>query len=294
MHTTDRSTMRHQRWQARGGRLVAAALMAALLTVGGHSTGVVSHPAAAQTVDPAATRLEADLGTLAAQVPGELGVVVLGPAGEPVTARNPNRSFTSASLYKLFLAHAVLDRVDRGLIALTDTVPGTTLTVQEAVDRMITWSDNVSGAALGQWLGWREVQAFAQGQGFESTTYDPATGEAGTVAMTTTPDDVADFLDRLRKGELLSVPSTALLLGFLAAQQLDYALPTGLSPDVEFAHKTGLLIQVSHDAGLVRFGGKEYVVAVLTDGWSGYDDARPWFRTAGQAIDAYVHASAAA
>jgi beta-lactamase class A len=211
-----------------------------------------------------------------------------------VAARNPDRPFTSASLYKLFLAHAVLDRVDRGLIALTDTVPGTTLTVQEAVDRMITWSDNVSGAALGQWLGWREVQAFAQGQGFESTTYDPATGVAGTVAMTTTPDDVADFLDRLRKGELLAAPSSTLLLGFLAAQQLDYALSTGLSPDVEFAHKTGLLIQVSHDAGLVRVGGREYVVAVLTDGWSGYDDARPWFRTAGQAIDAYVHASAAA
>jgi beta-lactamase class A len=273
---------------------LAAGLLALLLAMGGYGTVVAPPATAAEVVDPAATRLQADLDTLAAQVPGELGVVLLDPAGGQVAARNPDRSFTSASLYKLFLAHAVLDRVDRGLIALTDTVPGTTLTVQEAVDRMITWSDNVSGAALGQWLGWREVQAFAQGQGFESTTYDPATGEAGTVAMTTTPDDVADFLDRLRKGELLSVPSTALLLGFLAAQQLDYALPTGLSPDVEFAHKTGLLIQVSHDAGLVRFGGKEYVVAVLTDGWSGYEDSRPWFRGAGQAVDAYVHASTAA
>lgn len=293
MHTTARSTMRRERWQARRGR-VAATILALLLTMGGYGTVVAPPATAAEVVDPAATRLQADLATLAAQVPGEVGVVVLDPAGGQVAARNPDRPFTSASLYKLFLAHAVLDRVDRGLIALTDTVPGTTLTVQEAVDRMITWSDNVSGAALGQWLGWREVQAFAQGQGFESTTYDPATGVAGTVAMTTTPDDVADFLDRLRKGELLAAPSSTLLLGFLAAQQLDYALSTGLSPDVEFAHKTGLLIQVSHDAGLVRVGGREYVVAVLTDGWSGYDDARPWFRTAGQAIDAYVHASAAA
>jgi beta-lactamase class A len=285
--------MRREKRPARRVGL-AAGLLALLLAMGGYSTVVAPPATAAEVVDPAATRLQADLDTLAAQVPGELGVVLLDPAGGQVAARNPDRPFTSASLYKLFLAHAVLDRVDRGLIALTDTVPGTTLTVQEAVDRMITWSDNVSGAALGQWLGWREVQAFAQGQGFESTTYDPATGEAGTVAMTTTPDDVADFLDRLRKGELLSVPSTTLLLGFLTAQQLDYALSTGLSPDVEFAHKTGLLIQVSHDAGLVRIGGREYVVAVLTDGWSGYDDARPWFRTAGRTIDAYVHASAAA
>jgi beta-lactamase class A len=293
MHPSTRSFPRRSPWPARRGRL-AAALMALLLALGGHSTAAAAPASAVGTTDPAVTRLQADLETLAAQVPGELGLVLLDPDGAEVVARNPDRSFTSASLYKLFLAHAVLDRVDRGQIALTDTVPGTTFTVREAVERMITWSDNVSGAALGRWLGWREVQAFAQGQGFESTTYDPDTGEAGTVAMTTTPDDVADLLDRLRSGELLAAPSSTLLLGFLADQELEYALSTGLSPDVEFAHKTGLLLQVSHDAGLVRLNGKEYVVAVLTDGWSGYDDARPWFRTAGQAIDAYVHASSAA
>ena len=286
MHSGTRS-------RTRRGRLAAALTALLLLAGGGAGTAPVAPVAAVVTTDPAVTRLQADLEVLAAQVPGELGLVLLDPAGAEVVTRHPDRSFTSASLYKLFLAHAVLDRVDRGVIALTDTVPGTTLTVREAVERMITWSDNVSGAALGRWLGWREVQAFAQGQGFESTTYDPDTGEAGTVAMTTTPDDVADLLDRLRGGELLADSSTTLLLGFLAAQQLDYALSTGLSPDVEFAHKTGLLLHVSHDAGLVRLNGQEYVVAVLTDGWSGYDDARPWFRSAGQAIDAYLHAAAA-
>ena len=287
MHSGTRS-------RTRRGRLAAALTALLLLAGGGAGTAPVAPVAAVVTTDPAVTRLQADLEVLAAQVPGELGLVLLDPAGAEVVTRHPDRSFTSASLYKLFLAHAVLDRVDRGVIALTDTVPGTTLTVREAVERMITWSDNVSGAALGRWLGWREVQAFAQEQGFESTTYDPDTGEAGTVAMTTTPDDVADLLDRLRGGELLADSSTTLLLGFLAAQQLDYALSTGLSPDVEFAHKTGLLLHVSHDAGLVRLNGQEYVVAVLTDGWSGYDDARPWFRSAGQAIDAYLHAATAA
>ncbi|KLU09886.1 serine hydrolase [Kocuria sp. SM24M-10] len=290
MHPGTRSLARRSPWPARRGRLTGA-LLALLLALGGSGAATAAPSSAVEATDPAVTRLQADLQVLAAQVPGELGLVLLDPAGAEVVSRNPDRPFTSASLYKLFLAHAVLDRVDRGQIALTDTVPGTAFTVREAVERMITWSDNVSGAALGRWLGWHEVQAFAQGQGFESTTYDPDTGEAGTVAMTTTPDDVADFLDRLRTGDLLAEASTTLLLGFLTAQELDYALSTGLSPDVEFAHKTGLLIQVSHDAGLVRLNGKEYVVAVLTDGWSGYDDARPWFRTAGQAIDAYVHAA---
>lgn len=281
----------------RAGRL-AAICLALLVAVGGHAAVAAPHALAARTGEPAAAAaapaadLEADLADLAAQVPGELGVVLLDPSGGEVATRNADRSFTSASLYKLFVAHAVLDRVDRGAVELTDTVPGTTLTVREALERMITWSDNVSGAALGQWLGWREVQAFAQARGFESTTYDPDSGSDGIVVMATTPDDVADLLHRLRAGELLSGPSTELLLGFLADQQLDYALSTGLSPDVEFAHKTGLLVQVSHDAGLLRLNGHEYVVAVLTDGWSGYEASRPWFQQAGRALDAYLHAAA--
>ncbi|MCM3687654.1 serine hydrolase [Kocuria rosea] len=282
------------------GRRLAAVSVALALAAGGGVAGALAPAAAAEApgpaagpaaADPAAVRLETELQSLAAQVPGELGFVLLGPDGAPVLTHNADRSFTSASLYKLFVAHAVLDRVDRGLIALSDTVPGTSFTVEDAVRRTITWSDNVSGAALGRWLGWKEVEAFARASGFESTTYDPDAA-GGIVHMTTTPDDVADLLQRLRTGELLSGPSGDLLLGFLTAQELTYALSTGLSADVEFAHKTGLLEQVSHDAGMVRQDGREHVVAVLTDGWSGYDDSKPWFQRMGRALDDYVHAAA--
>jgi beta-lactamase class A len=270
----------------------AAALGVALALLLGACGGDQVVTTAGPTIDAAAD-LTADLEDLAAGVPGELGVVLLDPEGSEVVARNAGRPFTSASLYKLFLAHAVLDEADRGALALSDVVPELGLTVEQALDVMISWSDNASGAALGRWLGWEEVEAFAHEQGFAATTFDPSTGSQDVVAMTTTPADVAALLERLRRGELLSGSSTALLLGFLEEQHLDYALSSGFSPDVGFAHKTGLLVDVSHDAGIVEFDGRDYVVAVLTDGWSDYEESAPWFGDAGREIEVYVREDAA-
>ena len=232
--------------------------------------------------------LDDELEQLAAGVPGELGFVLLDPDGEELAARAADRPFTSASLYKLFVAHAVLDLVDRGEVALDDPVPGSALSVRDALTAMLSRSDNASGAALGAWLGWAELEEFAQGHGFPATTFDPDTGIEGVVAMTTTPADVAALLERLRRGELLSPASSALFRQLLADQQLDYALPSGLSPGTAFAHKTGLLEDVSHDAGLLTVDGREYVVVVMTDGWKGYKDSRPWYRETGAALEAWL------
>lgn len=275
--------------RARPAAALGVALALLLGACGGDEVVTTAGP-----TNEAAADLTADLEDLAAGVPGELGVVLLDPEGSEVVARNADRPFTSASLYKLFLAHAVLDEADRGALALSDVVPELGLTVEQALDVMISWSDNASGAALGRWLGWEEVEAFAHEQGFAATTFDPATGSQDVVAMTTTPADVAALLERLRRGELLSGSSTALLLGFLEEQHLDYALSSGFSPDVGFAHKTGLLVDVSHDAGIVELGGHDYVVAVLTDGWSDYEESAPWFGDAGREIEAYVREDTAA
>ncbi len=226
---------------------------------------------------------------LAAGVPGSLGMVLVAADGSETLTLNADRSFTSASLYKLFVACTVLEEAEQGLIALTDPVPGTSWTAQEALAAMITWSDNAAGAALGTWMGWKHVEDVAHQHGFESTTFDPDTATWGVVEMTTTADDVADLLYQLNDNELLDSPSTELLQGYLAAQHLNYALSTGLSQDVSFAHKTGLLENVSHDAGILQHADQHYVVAVLTDGWNGYKDSRPWFHDMGEALDTYVH-----
>lgn len=241
------------------------------------------------TGDPRTLTLHQEVQALAAQVPGELGFVLLDPHGREAAAVNADRSFTSASLYKLFVAEAVLEQVDQGQIALSDVVPGLAITVDEALEEMITWSRNYPGAAIGEWLGWDEIEATAHAHGFHATTFDPDNGMDDVVEMTTTPNDVSRFLQALNDGQLLEPSSSAVLLGHLADQHLDYALPQGLSPDVQFDHKTGLLEDVSHEAGILRLNEQDYVVAILTDGWNGYEASRPWYRDMATSIDTYLH-----
>ncbi|MFZ2761141.1 MAG: serine hydrolase, partial [Trichococcus flocculiformis] len=95
----------------------------------------------------------------------------------------------------------------------------------------------------------------------------------------------------LLDGELLSKSSTEYFLGLLGDQQLVYALNTGLSDEVIFAHKTGLLNDVSHDAGILSMDGQNYIVAVLTDGWqNATNDATPVFEAIGSAVMTYLYA----
>ena len=102
---------------------------------------------------------------------------------------------------------------------------------------------------------------------------------------------MAFLLECLLDGELLSEASTKYFLGLLGNQQLVYALNTGLSSDVTFAHKTGLLDDVSHDAGILSMDGQNYIVAVLTDGWlNATDDATPVFEEIGSAVMTYLYA----
>ncbi|MFI7481141.1 hypothetical protein ACH9EU_01865 [Kocuria sp. M1R5S2] len=75
-------------------------------------------------------------------------------------------------------------------------------------------------------------------------------------------------------------------------QGLDHALRSGFSADVRFAHQTGLLEEVSHDARIMAVDGHEVAVAVLADGWSGDEDSTPWFQEAGRTVEGFVRRSA--
>jgi beta-lactamase class A len=85
-----------------------------------------------------------------------------------------------------------------------------------------------------------------------------------------TPDDMAAFLARLERGDLLPRPMTALLLDLMAQvktgpHRLKYLLP----PDTIVAHKTGTTDVVTNDAGLITLpdnGGHLALAVFITNG----------------------------
>ena len=237
--------------------------------------------------------LAADLDELNAAYPDQLGFVLINEqTGEAITT-NESRIFTSASLYKLFLTYAILEQVDAGVLSLQDQMADGA-TIDDYLTSTITVSANEPAKELAHLIGWENIETFIHEQGFVSTSFNPYLEYDGIYYngdLETTPAEVAFLLERLLEGELLSEASTKYFLGLLGNQQLVYALNTGLSSDVTFAHKTGLLDDVSHDAGILSIDGQNYIVAVLTDGWlNATDDATPVFEEIGSAVMTYLYA----
>jgi beta-lactamase class A len=76
------------------------------------------------------------------------------------------------------------------------------------------------------------------------------------VRDTATPDDMAAFLLKLQRGELLPPPYTALLLDLLARVKTGpHRLKGRLPPDTVVAHKTGSTAVVINDVGLITLPG---------------------------------------
>ena len=237
--------------------------------------------------------LAADLDELNAAYPDQLGFVLINEQSGEVITTNESRIFTSASLYKLFLTYAILEQVDAGLLSLQDQMTDGA-TIDDYLTSTITVSANEPAKELAHLIGWENIETFIHEQGFVSTSFNPYLEYDGIYYngdLETTPAEVAFLLERLLEGELLSEASTKYFLGLLGNQQLVYALNTGLSSDVTFAHKTGLLDDVSHDAGILSMDGQNYIVAVLTDGWlNATDDATPVFEEIGSAVMTYLYA----
>ncbi len=182
---------------------------------------------------------------------GQLGVV------------GPDRSFRSASLYKLFVASEIYRRIDNGTLSYTSVAgSGTGNNVAGCLNLMITISDNGCGNALGSLVGWNNLTQTLRAQGFGGTSLNQP--------MVTTPRDVGTLFERLYAGTLLSPDSSANFLALLKAQKVNNRLPQGLPASTTFAHKTGDLDGFLHDSGIVYGPKTNYLVVMM-----GAPGARP-------------------
>ncbi len=203
----------------------------------------------------------------------ELGIVVVDLADGARCELGVETVFRTASLYKLLvMAEAYEQRAD-GSFAFDEEIEllprhyiddpsGTapaeplTLTAQRAIELMIRQSDNATAHALRERLTHAEVAAHAGLLGMGQTVL-------GT-DFVTSPADVALFFERLYAGEVVSPEASAEMLTLLGGQQIRNLLPEGLPEGLPIAHKTGLMEDYLHDAGIVQAAGGDYVIVALT------------------------------
>lgn len=169
---------------------------------------------------------------------------------------NGGKQFTSASIYKLYVADVVYNKVQAGELSL-DGSTSTGASVASCIDAMIVRSENNCAIALGSMIGWNANIEFLRSQGFGSTNLISG-------GFLTTANDTADLLVKLQNGSLIPSGSTSSLISMMSRQIYRAGVPAGSAGSV--ANKVGFLGGLNHDAAIVYHPKGSYVLVVMSSG----------------------------
>jgi beta-lactamase class A len=136
------------------------------------------------------------------------------------------------------------------------TSGGITMSVNQALNQMITISHNYAAMLLTQKNKVSTIKDWIADKGFKESSV------GGTPS--TTAYDMLNFFVRLQNGELANSENTQKMLDFLKKQQLNDKIPADLPKNITIAHKTGELGPFSHDAGIVYTPKGNYIIVVLS------------------------------
>jgi beta-lactamase class A len=216
--------------------------------------------------------------------PGDTGIYIADPLNPlPLYTHDADVVFVTASLYKLGILVHVESLVDAGKLKYTDTIEiqpeditedgsyeiaGTVMTVDDALEAMVTISDN--GTALEFWhsLGPANINATLQKLGL--VDFHIANGD--TDDNTASARVIGQFFTLLSQRTLVSAAASDRMLARLGRQQINDRLPSQLPSGTVVAHKTGNLGYVTHDAGIIYTKSGPRVVVGMTANTS-EDDA---------------------
>ena len=190
------------------------------------------------------------------------------------------RPFYAASLYKVWVMLEAYHQRNAGLLDFSEEYIGSSyyvslglnesevsaceqLSVDEAIDRMMSVSDNVAANMVLDRVGAGNVNTALSGFGMRSTGFFGG-------QMPTTAADMALLMEAIARSKALNEATSQEMLARLESEVIDDRLPALLPAGTVVAHKTGNWENATHDAGIVFSPGATYVIVVLTE--YGYSD----------------------
>ena len=267
--------------------MLSALLLSAVVVVGSLALG---RPADASTAE-----LVQHLDQLSNAFPGGVGLWIADPnSPKPLYSRNADEQIITASLYKLGVLAEAERRVDKGELHYGDIISilpeditedgsfenaGTEMTLNDALEAMITISDNGTALALWHLLGGENIDVTLTKLGMPDfhVAYDDSEDNVAT------PRAIGTFFTLLAKRQLVSPAASDRMLARLGRQEINDRLPAALPDDVVVAHKTGNLPGLMHDAGIIYTPyGPRVVVAMTWD--SDDEDAKAFIANIGALV----------
>ena len=204
---------------------------------------------------------------------------------------NENKQFNSASLYKLWVLAVALEQINEGRLLetqvlsaekeklderlglITPTPEGSeeteakekeeekeieyvSMVAGEAIEKMITISDNYSALLVSNRVGSSNITNFLEEYNFDDSNYKSP--------PQTTASDIANYFEFLYKGDFIDKEASDEMIEILKRQTFDDRIPKYLPENIETAHKTGELFGNKHDAGIVFAPNGDYIIVVMS------------------------------
>jgi beta-lactamase class A len=208
-------------------------------------------------------------------------------------------SFHAASTMKLGVMLELFHQVRAGTVHLDDALPvrnefhsivdgsvfqldpgddsdnapyekvGSTMTLGQLCEAMITKSSNLATNLLMEKLGIAGIQRTVNANGGEGLKIlrvleDGKAFQKG-INNTTTAAALAGLLERMARGKAVDAAASAQMVAILKRQTFSEAIPAGLPPGIPVAHKTGEITRIHHDAAIV-YARRPFVLVILVRG----------------------------
>lgn len=213
---------------------------------------------------------------------GNYGIVVKNLKTDESYSLNEHKIYEAGSLYKVWVMAESFDQIQKGELK-EDAVLSEdaqvlnekfnissesaeiktgeiTLSVKDALKQMITISHNYAALLLTEKIRLSKVALFLKKNSFNESKVG-----TGGESPTTTPSDMAKFLEKLYKGELANLENTQKMIDLLKRQTLNGKLPKYLPKEISIAHKTGEIGYFSHDAGIIYTPKGDYIIVILSE-----------------------------
>ena len=259
------------------------------------STSVVTMPRSKLTPSPKAVpavaqagnfaSVQAILDTFVASYGSQYTIYVKDLKTGTTASVNADQIMRSASLYKLFVAQRIYQKVDGDELTYGQNAGAeSNRTIDDCLNIMIQISDNACGHDLGQTIGWSKQDSVLKNSGYTGTSLG-----GGDNPQMTNAKDVGLLLEHLYNGTLMSPNATNRFITLLKEQSVNDRFPSGLPAGTVIAHKTGDYLGYTHDAGIVYGSKTDFEIIVMSGPWASPENSKPAFGTLVGQLNTYFN-----
>ena len=184
----------------------------------------------------------------------------------------------SASLIKLYIAGAVLEKIQHQELEETETI-------DLLLSDMISLSDNEAANELVRYLsdshehqdGMEKVNEFIEEHDFTDTWQYNGLEDSnlwyGDEVNITSVKDCGRFLEEVYDGDMVSHLASRQLEGYLLDQEITLKIPAGIPSEIKTANKTGEKDNTQNDASIVYTPYRDYIICVMATNLTDEDTA---------------------